>query len=165
MHAFNKGELRYYDLFHTDKDYEAEAKALPLKGKTVLEIGSGTGLMTKELRKLGYRVTTVDPNIEADYNSVFDIPEKRFDNITALYDVWNYLTFEERMYIGESIIKGTQRIIEEWDKSQGVKLFTHKMVKNCHRVRLGFRFFNNAHLLFIYWGLGKPAIAYHKLYL
>jgi SAM-dependent methyltransferase len=156
MRAFNKKELEYYDIFHKDKDYEAEAKALPLKGKTILEVGSGTGLMTKELRKLGYEVTTVDPNCEADYKYFEDVPDpEKFDNVLALYDVLNYM--EEKPNI-------SGWVIEMWDRSKGVKLFTYKKVDNCYRVRLGFKLFNKAHLLFIYWGKGF-ALAYHKLYL
>lgn len=167
MHAFNERELKYYDLFHKDKDYEAEAKALPLTGRTVLEIGSGTGLMTKELRKLGYRVTTVDPNHEADYPDLMDV-EGVFDNVLLLYDVLNYIPnkgdYNFRSKLLELCPNNNQIIIEIWDKSKGVKPFTYKKVGHCHRVRLGFRWFNTAHLLFIYWGKGL-ALAYHKLYL
>jgi len=163
--AFNKGELRYYDIFHQDKDYAAEAKALLLKGKTILEIGSGTGLMTKELRKLGYEVTTVDPNADADYSSVWDIPQgRRFDTVIALYDVFNYMTPRERYNI--KCAGFTENgLIEMWDKSKGVKFFTYKKAGGCHRVRFGIRIGNIAWLKFIYWGKGWPALAIHKLYL
>lgn len=157
--AFNKGELRYYDIFHQDKDYEAEVKALPLKGKTVLEIGSGTGLMTKELRKLGYEVTTVDPNSPADYNTLDEVPDLHaFDNVIALYDVYNYIPEWERMWPEDWII-------EMWDASKGVKFFTYKKAGGCHRIRFGIRLGNIAILKFIYWGKGWPAVAIHKLYL
>lgn len=164
--AFNKKEWEYYDIFHKDKDYEVEAKRLPLKGKTVLEIGSGSGLMTRELEKLGYEVTTVDPNYPADYNwigaAVAESPD-RFDNIIALYDVINYMPpWEYRAF--KLVSRYTPTIIEKWNPGQGVKPFTHKRVGNYHRVRLGIKLFNKAHLLFIYWGKGL-CLACHKLYL
>jgi len=160
-------ELKYYDLFHKDKNYAEEAKNLPLKGKTVLEIGSGTGLMTRELEKLGFKVTTVDPNSDADYSGIEDIPYNKsdFDNIVALYDVGNYMfPFEWHILKKAFVFKKVPFIYEIWDATKLVKPFTYKKVENCRRIRLGLKFRKKAHLLFIFWGKG-PVISYHKLYL
>lgn len=165
MFAFNQGELRYYDLFHWDKDYKEEARQLPLNGKKVLEIGSGTGLMTKELRDMGYQVATVDPNCPADYAHLKEIPAyEKFDTVLALYDVLNYMPPKEREWTEARVNEMTNNFIYEVWQGDYVKPFTHREVDGCHRIRLGFKRANKAHLLFIYWGKGL-ALAYHKLYL
>jgi SAM-dependent methyltransferase len=61
------GYSRYYDLLYRDKDYTGETKWIASllrkfapSAKTVLEIGSGTGLHAARLAELGYEVTGVD---------------------------------------------------------------------------------------------------------
>lgn len=61
------GYSRYYDLLYRDKDYEAETRwVAALLGRhvpdarSILEIGSGTGLHASKLAALGYEVTGVD---------------------------------------------------------------------------------------------------------
>lgn len=170
--AFGKRELEYYDIFHQDKDYGAEARALPLKGKTILEIGSGTGLMTKELRELGYHVITIEPtDPDSDYPQPVEEfvwwygKEDSFDNIIALYDVLNYVKpadFKRIKYYASDACKNFMYQI--WPAKRGVKFYTHKKVENCHRVRIGIKLWKTAHLWFIYWGKGL-CITKHKLYL
>ena len=61
------GYSRYYDLLYRDKDYAAESawvgalleRHMPA-AKSILEIGSGTGLHASELAGMGYDVTGVD---------------------------------------------------------------------------------------------------------
>ncbi|MGK2961680.1 MAG: class I SAM-dependent DNA methyltransferase [Gemmatimonadaceae bacterium] len=61
------GYSRYYDLLYRDKDYDGETlwvadllrKHAP-SAKSILEIGSGTGLHAAKLASLGYSVTGVD---------------------------------------------------------------------------------------------------------
>lgn len=160
MRAFNKKELAYYNFFHLDKDYEKEAKALDLTGKTVLEVGSGTGLMTAELRRLGYDVDTLEPtDPDATYPCRYEdaVFRKKYDNLLMLYDVVNYMKDVPNEWPSDNII------IEMWP-DKPVRFFTHKRVGLLHRVRLGIRLSGRAHLLYIYWGMGL-ALAYHKLYL
>lgn len=61
------GYSRYYDLLYRDKDYTGETKWVASllrkfapNAKTVVEIGSGTGLHASQLARLGYHVTGVD---------------------------------------------------------------------------------------------------------
>ena len=61
------GYSRYYDLLYKDKDYTGETKWVASllrkfapSAKTLLEIGSGTGLHASQLAQLGYEVTGVD---------------------------------------------------------------------------------------------------------
>ncbi len=61
------GYSRYYDLLYKDKDYTGETKwvasllrAFAPSAKSLVEIGSGTGLHASHLAQLGYDVTGVD---------------------------------------------------------------------------------------------------------
>ena len=154
-------------MFHEDKNYALEASKLPLEGSSVLEIGSGTGLMTKELKRLGYKVTTVDPNAPADFKSLNDISDDwYFDNVLALYDVCNYMPANlccDTCYFLNRL--GKNIIIEKWNKEDGVRFFTFKKSGKAKRIRLGIRIKDRAFILFFYWGHGLPALALHKLYL
>ncbi len=89
------GYSRYYDLLYRDKDYDGETrwvadllrKHAP-SAKSILEIGSGTGLHAAKLASLGYRVTGVDMS-----QGMLDAAEARR---TALEpEVAGRLTFEK----------------------------------------------------------------------
>ena len=65
---FNKDYARYYDLFNQGKDYTREVdfleqvfKKFSSGGvKTILDLGCGTGLHTRELIKRGYEISGLD---------------------------------------------------------------------------------------------------------
>lgn len=174
---------KYYDVFHRGKDYAAEAAMLrqrfPL-AKTVLEIGAGTGLLTRELLKLDLAVTSLEPSEEMakvfkknnpgvrlhEY-PVQDLAKIRhtFDLAVAHYDVLNYVPFGEIDSVME-IIRAIswQQSIETWDPSQGVRLFDSRKAEGLRRTRLAFRFGRRVKLFFIYTGKGL-CVAKHDLYL
>ncbi len=61
------GYSRYYDLLYRDKDYAAETRWIAdllqrhaPEARSLLEIGSGTGLHAARLAELGYEVTGID---------------------------------------------------------------------------------------------------------
>ena len=112
---------RYYDLLYKDKDYEAEADYIErlIKGfrpetKSVLELGSGTGIHALHLAKRGYEVTGIE--ISADMikvakqkvnnSSMLEHPNplflhgdirtarlsKTYDAVIALFHVMSYQT-------------------------------------------------------------------------
>lgn len=170
--AFSEKEWEYYDIFHRDKDYRKEAETLSekyLKGASrLIEVGSGQGQMTKELERLNYSVTTVDPNYNAYGDDIWDTLPEPFihcDSVLALYDVCNYMSSQEYARF-KKLLDRTEmpHVIEMWKPEDGVRFFTRKKSEGCHRIRLGIRLFGKAHLLFIYWGKGL-CLAYHKLYL
>jgi 2-polyprenyl-3-methyl-5-hydroxy-6-metoxy-1,4-benzoquinol methylase len=185
MKAFST-EAKYYDAFHSNKDYTKEATEIRRrypKAKTVLEIGSGTGLMTIELEKLGFKVTGLEPslamtNIANTYHRMgtggfkhvtiqefaeMPILGKKYDLIIALYDVLNYVPRADIDKVFKKIEKlGKNSIVEIWP-DQLVKPFTYKKVGNYRRIRLGFRFNKVAYLWYIYWGDGLVT-SFHKLY-
>jgi len=117
---------RYYDLLYRDKDYAAEAEYVAglirkfhPSARSILELGSGTGMHAIHLAKQGYEVTGVDlspgmvniarSNVEAtpqpstlNLQPIFleeDIREvrlnKRFDAVIALFHVISYQTTNE----------------------------------------------------------------------
>ena len=77
-------EAKYYDLFHQDKNYEEEAQAIKKKFprvKTILEIGCGTGNLTVELEKLGFKVTGIEPSSSMLYFFKRDLDDIYWDTI------------------------------------------------------------------------------------
>lgn len=108
----------YYDLLYRDKDYAGEAAYVdglirryhPAAGE-LLELGCGTGLHARELRKLGYTITGVDRseamvrqaeerNLQSGEHGLSftqgDLRDFRtgrgFDAILALFHVMSYQT-------------------------------------------------------------------------
>jgi SAM-dependent methyltransferase len=177
MQAFTN-ESKYYNIFHFDKDYAKEAREIRKKfpkAKTVLEIGSGTGLMTVELEKLGFKVIGLEPSVDMirqfEGNNMVNctleeysfLPKKKFDLVLALYDVLNYSPnfWDNRLKIRAL---GKDNIIEVWDKNKPVYPFMYKRARKCRRIRLGFKFMNKAYLWYIFTGKGL-VISFHKLYL
>src|ERR1035437_4745201 len=184
MRAFDK-EAIYYDIFHSSKDYSQEAlkiKQMYPNAKTILEIGSGTGLMTVELEKLGFVVKGLEPcasmtTVAGHCNRLakqgvywstiedfsLNIAPNKYDLVLALYDVLNYLPFKQMPKVLKKIRKlGHDSIIELWPDAY-VKPFTFKSVPKCKRVRFGFRFNKRVYLWYIFWGNGL-VISFHKLF-
>lgn len=178
-----KGEARYYDPFHEDKDYAAEAALLREKypeAKMILEIGAGTGRLTRELMQCGFSVMPLEPSAEMVKFFRINNPGKRplsatiqgmslfggmFDLVVAHYDVLNYVPFRDI----DTVMRDLRNVsadhsIEVWDPKQGVKFWTYKKAGKLKRIRIGFRFRKRAWLFFIFWGKGL-SIACHKLYL
>jgi SAM-dependent methyltransferase len=177
MNPFDK-EAFYYNIFHKNRDYKKEArdiKSILPEAKTILELGCGTGLLSVELEKLGFKVTGVDSSAEMLkyykgkqylHSLIQDLtlPRRKYDLTVALYDVLNYLNSEDYykfLFLNYHLSKGL--IFKQWDKNNGVKPFTFKKQKGCYRIRFGFRWFNNIHLWFIFWGKGL-LVTHHKLY-
>ena len=177
----HQNEAKYYDLFHQNKDYEREALEIAKKfpqAKTILEIGCGTGNLTKELERLCYKVTCIEPSLEmlkyfkGDTKEVFNRtiqeyvpPPWKFDLVLAMYDVLNYIPKDDLDMVMKKISSiGKEFHCETWNPMQSFHYLTHKIANGCHRIRLGFKFNNTAYLWFIFWGRGL-VISKHKLYL
>jgi SAM-dependent methyltransferase len=172
-------EAKYYNLFHQDKDYKDEALKISLlypKVKTILEIGSGTGNLTKELVKLGYKVTCIEPSFMMNsYNphagfwgtiQEYEHKGKPFDLVIAMYDVLDYIPEKDLtavMYkIGDI---GKEFIYEVWDRKKFVKPLTIKRVGLNFRIRLGFKFRDKVYLWYFFLGKYGFLANFHKLYL
>ena len=133
MSVFGKYS-QYYDLLYKDKDYNAEveyiAKLIDLhspQSKTILDLGSGTGIHDFLLAKKGFKVTGVDisgnmiaeanSKLISDYSSqkdslnfnVGDIrtweSEEKFDVVVSLFHVMSYQVSNEDVKKALSTVK------------------------------------------------------------
>lgn len=177
-------ETRYYDAFHQDKDYAAEAAALRKKyptAKKVLEVGAGTGLLTRELIKVGFDVFALEPSEEmiesfrannpgkrpviSTIQQLSGIPVRWFDLTVAHYDVLNYVPFREINDVMQKLRQiSAEQDIEIWDHTQGVRFFSRKRAGKLQRFRFAFRFGRRVKLFFVYTGAGL-CVAKHNLFL
>ena len=105
---FNSGI--YYDLFYEDKDYAKEADYISKKlkennvcGKSLLELGCGTGRHALNLTKLGYEIVGIEQsqsmidsskeikNFKCIQGDIRNIKlNKKFDSIISLFHVISY---------------------------------------------------------------------------
>jgi SAM-dependent methyltransferase len=96
----------HYDLFYRDKDYAAEARYLRhfLRGRTVLDLGCGSGKHGLHLKEFGFEVSGIERERELAARCPFPIVasditafslERKFDSIVSLFHVINYLTSKE----------------------------------------------------------------------
>lgn len=111
---------RYYDLLYRDKDYQAEANYVAniierhAGGRSVLELGCGTGSHAAHLAEMGYRVHGVDLSetmlakaqerrtavaSEISARMTFELGDarstrvgKKFDSVISLFHVMSYQT-------------------------------------------------------------------------
>jgi SAM-dependent methyltransferase len=99
--------VEHYDELYADKDYDADIAAFeslagPLAGRTVLEIGAGTGNHSRRLAARAAALVSVetDPDfgeilqrkgIPCFLGSLQGLPQKRFDAGAAFFDVLNYI--------------------------------------------------------------------------
>jgi len=186
--SFTK-EAVYYDIFHTDKNYRKEAKAIRKQypdAKTVLEIGSGTGALTGELKRCGFIVDCIEPSKEMVENNTAkprtiivakiediveewdQVPEstfeKKYDLVLAMYDVLNYVPHNKyEMVIGKLKEWGTYLVTEMWS-FDGVKPIQFRRFGKYWRLRLGFKLRNTVHLWYIFGG-ASLVVEKHTLYI
>ncbi len=112
---FQSGD--YYNLFYENKDYELEAKYIHnklvkhnLKGKSILELGCGTGKHANKLSELGYEILGIEKSesmikkIEKSKNFDFRLGdirkiklEKKFDSVISLFHVLSYQISNESL--------------------------------------------------------------------
>lgn len=99
-----------YNELYKDRSKEVEFLVKYLKGKTVLDVGGGTGIISKELNGLGFVCKNVEPQEEmamvAEENGVDTIVipaeyignfETKFDNVIMVFDVFNFLKDPKRV--------------------------------------------------------------------
>ena len=115
---FDADYAQYYDYFNQGKEYTSEVdflesvfKKYNLKGKSILDIGCGTGLHMQELSKRGYSLTGLDLSPEMidlakkrNPSAEFHIADmsnfslhKKFDIILCLFSAAGYLTQNEQI--------------------------------------------------------------------
>ena len=110
---FNSG--KYYDLFYKDKDYETESKCVHQKlienkvaGKSLLELGCGTGKHARIFSQFGYKILGIEKsfsminsakkmeNFECIQGDIRKIKlREKFDSVVSLFHVISYQTTNE----------------------------------------------------------------------
>jgi len=148
----------------------------------VLEIGSGTGLMSQALEQTGFIVQSIEPSREMVKIAMdnhrfptqgisictiqdFSSEGKTYDLVLCLYDVLNYVPFDEISVVIKKIKSLSKHVVIEMWKKGHVYPFTYKKNGQYKRVRLALRWFNNCvYLVYIYWGKGI-CIDTHKIHL
>jgi len=93
-----------YDKLYNNREGEVNLLLKYLKGKTVLDIGSGTGIISEALNKKGFECVNIEPQEEmaeeAEKRGIgtMVIPAehignfpKKFDNAIMVFDVFNFL--------------------------------------------------------------------------
>lgn len=129
-------EAKIYDKFYAGKNYDREiAEILPfLKGKTIVDVGCGTGRHAEALQKKWYDVFGVEPCEEmAVYARGRGIavassypPGRVFDNAVLLFDVINFLPdpAAELKQLYTALSLGGRLIFDAWDSTEKTKLLS-----------------------------------------
>ena len=139
-------EAKIYDKFYAGKDYEGEiTETLPhLKGKSIIDVGCGTGRHAEVLQKKGYEVFGVEPceemavrartrgiTVDASYPI-----GRMFDNAVLLFDVINFFpdpaTELKQIYV--LLNPGGRFVFDAWDSAEQTKLLSYSFRNGIARV-------------------------------
>ncbi len=115
---------KYYDLLYKDKDYNAESiyihnllKQFNMRGKKILELGSGTGRHANILTKHGYKIIGIEHSVKMASQAkqtenfkcvIGDMVQvtlnKKFDAVISLFHSISYLTKNDSL---QALFKNT----------------------------------------------------------
>jgi len=78
------------------------------KGKRILDVGCGEGILVEEYRKKGYDIEGVDPNYESDFVKIGDVTDLEYEDnlfdVILLLDVLEHIPYDKQ-YIALKEIK------------------------------------------------------------
>jgi 2-polyprenyl-3-methyl-5-hydroxy-6-metoxy-1,4-benzoquinol methylase len=114
-----KFNAKKYDKLYPNREGEIEFLLKYLKGKTVLDIGGGTGIISEALDKKGFDCTNLEPQLEMARESTgrgiktryasAESPELNniYDNAIMVFDVFNFLENPGKAFFNISkVLKG-----------------------------------------------------------
>ncbi|TSC73582.1 MAG: type 11 methyltransferase [Parcubacteria group bacterium Gr01-1014_70] len=139
-------EAKIYDKFYAKKNYEGEiAEILPLlRGKTILDVGCGTGRHAAVLQQKGYEVFGVEPceemAVRARERGIAvsgTYPVGRvFENAVLLFDVINFFPdpVSELKRIHAALEQGGRLVFDAWDSTEETKLLSYTFRNGIARV-------------------------------
>ncbi len=147
----------FYDLIYSEKNYSEEASFVSetlekykIEGKSILELGSGTGIHATELAKKGYFVQGIERSqqmllkskIHHRYKTVLgdirDISlERKFDAVISLFHVISYQINNEDLdlvfdNVGKHLSKGGLFLFDFWYSPAVYNLKPEVRVKRFH---------------------------------
>jgi SAM-dependent methyltransferase len=167
-------KAKKYDNLYNNRDSEVNFLLKYLKGKTVLDIGGGTGIISEALNKKGFHCLNIEPQKE-----MADISEKRnikticcsaegmnkfvkgnYDNVIMVFDVFNFLDNPNKVLDNISIVLKGKLIFRYWNdniKENGWKfnwnlkrLSYKKWIHNKIEIRFWFPFWYEKHIMTVY---------------
>ena len=121
-----------YDKIYSDRSKEVEFLLKHLKGKTVLDIGGGTGAISEALNKKGFECVNVEPDFKMARKSMFKgvnttywsaedfdnslmLGKKKYDNAIMMFDVFNFLTDPDKALENISKLLKGRLIFSYWN--------------------------------------------------
>ncbi|MFA5652238.1 MAG: class I SAM-dependent methyltransferase [Candidatus Paceibacterota bacterium] len=123
-----------YDKLYPNREGEIEFLLKHLKGKTVLDIGGGTGIISEALNKKGFDCYNVEPqnemgqismdrSIQTFHNTIenfhvetFNVFNgKLFDNAIMVFDVFNFLENPGKAFFNISKLLKGRLIFTYWN--------------------------------------------------
>jgi len=121
-------KAKRYDKIYPDRTKEIDFLLKYLKGKTVLDIGGGTGVISEALEEKGFRCGNIEPQKEMakiskergiitfDYSIEDYFPDtENFDNAIMVFHVFNFLTDPKKAFQNiEKLLKG-RLIFSYWN--------------------------------------------------
>jgi len=161
-----------YDKIYPDRSKEVDFILKHLKGKTVVDIGGGTGIISESLNKKGFECVNIEPQegmallsrnrgVRTYHSTIEDIPDwMSFDNAIMIFHVFNFLTDPKKAFQNiEKFLKG-RLIFSYWNyevRNSGWK-FNWKQLRLSHKKWFGdtieidfwFPFFHEKHIMKVY---------------
>jgi SAM-dependent methyltransferase len=118
-----------YDKLYPNREGEIKFLLKYLKGKTVLDIGGGTGIISEALNKKGFECLNVEPQPEMCSESkergvntycipaelFVDYTKSNFDNAIMVFDVFNFLDKPKEVIKNISKILKGRLIFTYWN--------------------------------------------------
>jgi len=166
-----------YDKIYPDRNKEVDFLIKYLKGKTVLDIGGGTGIISEILNKKGFECINIEPQSEMallsrkKVNTIECSAEDicftghittgdKFDNAIMIFHVFNFLTNPKKAFQNiEELLKG-RLIFSYWNyevKNSGwkfswkpLRLFRKKWNGDTVEIDFWYPFFHEKHIMRVY---------------
>jgi SAM-dependent methyltransferase len=122
-----KFNAKHYDQLYPNREGEIEFLLKYLKGKTVLDIGGGTGIISEALNKKGFECDNLEPQ-----KDMVEVAEKRgikthhttienmempiiYDNAIMVFDVFNFLENPGKAFYNISKLLKGRLIFTYWN--------------------------------------------------
>lgn len=163
-----------YDTIYPDRSKEVEFLLKYIKGKTVVDMGGGTGAISEALNKRGFDCTNIEPQkemakiserrgVKTIYSTIENIyisQGDKVENAIMMFDVFNFLTNPEEAFKNIAVSLKGRFIFNYWNsriKKSGWE-FNWKLKRLSHKrwsgnkviIDFWFPFFHEHHIMRVY---------------